>query len=106
MIYRIEPSAAAEAIKKESGAILLDVREQWEHDVVHIENSLLVPLRNLYSRLNDLKKFKKIYVICHHGFRSLSACELLFQEGFTEVYNVEGGIDRWADEADTSLKTY
>ncbi|MCC6551256.1 MAG: rhodanese-like domain-containing protein [Ignavibacteriaceae bacterium] len=106
MINRIEPPAAADALKRESNAILLDVREQWEYDIVHIENSVLIPLRNLKARMSELRNFEKIYVICHHGFRSLPACELLFAEGIPAVYNVEGGIERWADEADTSLKKY
>lgn len=106
MINRIEPSAAAESLKKDSGAILLDVREQWEYDIVHVNGSVLLPLRNLYAKLDDLRNYSKIYVLCHHGFRSLSACELLYQEGIHGVYNVEGGIDRWADEVDTSLNKY
>lgn len=97
MIKRIEPSAAADALKRETNSILLDVREQWEFDLAHIENSVFVPLRILSTKIDELKQYDKIYVICHHGFRSLSACEFLSQAGIREVYNVEGGIERWAD---------
>ncbi|QOJ29058.1 MAG: hypothetical protein HRU80_09245 [Ignavibacteriales bacterium] len=106
MFLRIEPSAAAEALKNENNVMLLDVREQWEYDIVHIKESVLIPLRTLPTRLDELRVYNKIFVLCHHGFRSISACEYLLSEGIKTVYNVDGGIDRWADEADTTLEKY
>jgi monothiol glutaredoxin len=43
---------------------------------------------------------------CHHGARSRSAAEALLQEGFTNVYNLEGGIDAWSNEVDPTVPRY
>jgi rhodanese-related sulfurtransferase len=48
----------------------------------------------------------KTIVMCHHGIRSLHLCQWLEAQGFTDVYNVSGGIDAYAVRVDTSLPRY
>ena len=43
---------------------------------------------------------------CHHGVRSRAAAEQLLREGFTNVYNLEGGIEAWSREVDPSVPRY
>lgn len=84
---------------------LLDVREPWEYNIVHLENSHLVPLSQLTYGLNELDKDLPVVVICHHGIRSAHACYLLERLGFQAI-NLTGGIDRWAREIDPSISVY
>lgn len=84
---------------------LLDVREPWEYQLVHLENSHLVPLSQLTYGLNNLNKDLPVVVICHHGIRSAHACYLLERLGFQAI-NLTGGIDRWAREVDSSIPIY
>ncbi|HPY39489.1 MAG TPA: rhodanese-like domain-containing protein [Thiolinea sp.] len=84
---------------------LLDVREPWEYQIVHLENSVLVPLSQLTYGLNELNKDLPVVVICHHGIRSAHACYLLERLGFQAI-NLTGGIDRWAREIDPSIPIY
>ena len=37
-------------------------------------------------------------IYCHHGSRSFYACAYMLQQGFKEVYNLDGGIDAWSQE--------
>ena len=48
--------------------------------------------------LFGLKKDAAVALHCHHGVRSRSAAEQLLREGFTNVYNLEGGIEAWSRE--------
>lgn len=84
---------------------LLDVREPWEYELVHLENSYLVPLAQLNYGLTALNKELPVVVICHHGIRSAHACYLLERLGFQAI-NLTGGIDRWAREVDPSIPIY
>ncbi len=85
---------------------LLDVRENYERDIVHI-GGLHIPMGHLNERWFELDKEKKMVVYCHHGIRSASVCEALSQQvGFTNVFNLEGGIAAWTKEIDPNLAGY
>ena len=78
---------------------LLDVRENEEHAAFNIGGTLL-PLSKIsqfdYDLIEGLQE-EAIYVICRSGKRSLQACMLLEQAGFSQLYNVEGGILAWQE---------
>jgi len=44
--------------------------------------------------------------MCHHGMRSAAAANLMARAGYSRVYNLSGGIDRWAREVDPKVPTY
>ena len=86
--------------------LLIDVREQWEYDVVHLPDSELIPMSQLPAQLDRLNRDVEIVVICHHGIRSRAAAIYLEQQGFKKVINLKGGIDAWAKDVDHSMPTY
>ncbi|MBY0280808.1 MAG: sulfurtransferase [Alphaproteobacteria bacterium] len=85
---------------------LIDVRQDWEFELCHIENSLHLPLDQLAEKLHEIPTDKPLYTLCHHGIRSGHAAILLKNAGFKDVSNIKGGIDAWAKEIDSTLKTY
>lgn len=87
-------------------AMLLDVREVAEHETARIEGSQLVPLKLLPTRLADVPRDGLVVVHCHHGGRSAQAVEYLRNQGYTNVYNLMGGIDAWALEIDHAVPRY
>jgi monothiol glutaredoxin len=56
--------------------------------------------------LLGLKRDAPIALHCHHGGRSRSAADRFLQEGFTRVYNLEGGIEAWSRDVDPSVPRY
>lgn len=86
--------------------VLLDVREPFEYDIVHIEGSTLIPLGELPSRVKDLDMSKEYLLLCKLGGRSMQATQLLKDLDFPNVKNIHGGIIAWAKEIDSSLPTY
>ncbi len=86
--------------------VLLDVREEWEYQLVHIDGAVPIPLGELPRRARELSPVDEIVVYCHYGMRSLDAVYLLQQLGFKSVLCVAGGIDRWAKEVDPELQRY
>lgn len=90
---------------KNENFTLLDVRETHEYYISNI-GGLLVPLDQLQKRLDDLDKHEEIIVMCRSGGRSAKACELLSENGFTNVSNLKGGINQWAKSIDSSLPVY
>ena len=104
--YTVFPNELKQMIDSGRDFILLDVREEWEYQLVHIEGAVSIPLGELPRRSRELSPVDEIIVYCHHGMRSLDAAHLLQQLGFKSVLSVVGGIDRWASEVDQNLQRY
>jgi adenylyltransferase/sulfurtransferase len=85
---------------------LIDVREPFEFEIARIDGAKLIPLGQLANRLHELKRNGQTVVHCHTGMRSAQAVQMLRQTGFTNVYNLEGGIDAWANEIDPAMQKY
>lgn len=101
----VTPRQAAEMLRGDNPPRLLDVRNQWEHDISRIEGDVLIPLDTLVRRLGEIDRRDRLIVYCHHGRRSLIAVQYLKQEGFDAV-SMAGGIDRWSAEVDPSIPRY
>lgn len=59
-----------------------------------------------HARLTSLPKDTALAFLCHHGQSSRSAAEHFREHGFTNLWNVEGGIDAWSVEIDPSIPRY
>jgi len=82
----------------QAGAILLDVRAQWEYDAGHIEGSVLIPHDKLAGRLNELPDRDTVIIVyCGSGLRSALAGQTLIDNGYTNVYDM-GSINSWPGE--------
>ncbi|RNI10010.1 rhodanese-like domain-containing protein [Methanohalophilus halophilus] len=74
---------------------LLDVRTQSEFDEGHIKYANLIGVTQLSSRLDEVPSNETILVYCKSGVRSASASNTLVGAGYTDVYNMDGGITAW-----------
>src|SRR6266404_2082272 len=86
--------------------VIVDVREPFEYEIAHIENSKLIPLAELAARLGELDRTKEIVAICHTGARSAHAVQMLQSAGFSRASNLKGGIGAWANEIDPTMQKY
>ena len=95
---QISPAQLAQRLNDahQPAPLLLDVREAWELEICRIEGSVAMPMGSVPARFPELDRDRETVVICHHGGRSAQAAEHFRQLGFSEVYNVVGGIDAWA----------
>ena len=76
-----------------AGAVLLDVRTPAEvAKGMASEAAVNVPLQELPQRLSEVPKDKDLLVYCRSGKRSMAASKFLVENGYTRVFNVEGGI--------------
>jgi rhodanese-related sulfurtransferase len=86
--------------------LLLDVRQPWEFETCHIDNSQLIPMNQIPTAMNELDPDQEIVVICHHGIRSRAVAVYLANNDFSRVINLSGGIDAWARQVDQTMPTY
>lgn len=96
-VPEIDASTAHE--KLTSDAIFLDAREQKEYEVSHIENAIHVGYDSLdLSKVETLAKSRPVVVYCSVGYRSEKVSEQLLKQGFTDVFNLYGGIFEWKNQ--------
>lgn len=88
---------AATQLINHKNALVLDVREDSEYKAGHVLNATHIPLGKLGERIGELEKHKEqpIVVVCRSGNRSCAACALLGKQGFTQAYNLAGGVMAW-----------
>ena len=86
--------------------VLLDVREPWEFQTCRLEESLLIPMREIPARVGELDVEADTVVICHHGMRSMQVAYFLHRQGFARVHNLAGGVDAWARTVDSAMTVY
>lgn len=85
---------------------LIDVREPHEYDICHL-NGELIPMSDIPNNVDKISKEKKVVIHCRSGKRSGDM--LLWLEknhGFSNLYNLKGGILAWAKEIDPEFPTY
>ena len=85
---------------------LVDIRDEYEYDICCIGGEKI----NMYSIIDNLDKLsreKKVIIYCRTGSRSANIVNLLQNSySFQNVYNLEGGIMKWRDDIDPTIKEY
>ncbi|MBC7865824.1 MAG: rhodanese-like domain-containing protein [Bacteroidia bacterium] len=85
---------------------LIDVREEYEFDICNLGGEL-IPMGEVMDKADSISKDKKVVVHCRSGKRSASVIQALeAQHGFTNLYNLKGGVLAWIDEVEPSMTKY
>lgn len=102
------PTELAERLAAPNPPRLLDVRQPDEFAIVALPGAKLIPLNELPERVGELLdcREQEVVVYCHHGMRSAHAIGWLRHQGFTNLHNLAGGIDRWSVEVNPNAPRY
>ena len=103
---QISAKDAAELLKKDKSARLVDVRTPEEYAAARIEGALLVDSDEVVQKMMAWPKETPIVVHCHHGMRSLDAAAYLIGHGFKNVMSMTGGIEAWSADVDPKVPRY
>ncbi len=104
-IQLVSPAAAADVLEDRAPeVVLLDVRTPDEFNEAHVPDSVNIDFyaTNFAAQLDELPKDVPYVVYCRSGNRSSSTMDIMRDLGFTEVWDVDGGIIAWS-EADLPL---
>ena len=92
-------------LDKGDDLFVLDVREPHEYQICNLGGQL-IPLNDLPKRVSELDSSREIVVHCKMGGRSAKAVDFLKQSGFSQVHNLAGGINAWAERIDPKVPKY
>ena len=87
---------------------LIDVREQVEWDINHIDGATLVPKSLIMSGegLTQLPQDRVTVLYCKSGVRSAEALAAVKKAGFSDALHLQGGIVAWAKQMQPDMVMY
>jgi rhodanese-related sulfurtransferase len=88
-----QPAPAVPPTAIPTGAVLLDVREDFEWVAGHAPEALHIPMSELPARVHEIPA-TDVYVVCRVGNRSQQVAHWLAAQGHSAA-NVEGGMQAW-----------
>ena len=107
-VRQLDPAGLKARLDGGDELFILDVREPHEWDISNLEKygAVLIPKGQVVDRIGELDPSQEIVVQCRTGGRSAAIIRELAPRGFHNLWNLDGGINRWASEIDTELPTY
>lgn len=94
-LRRVASEGASGQSGEQPGAVLIDVREQWEYLQERAPGATLIPLSQFIQRYSEIPRDREALLICHSGQRSFQAAMYLRRQGYERVGNVSGGMEAW-----------
>lgn len=109
-MYDAVPSLSVEELKEKRDrveqVVLLDVREPHEWAISELPGSVKIPLGTLPQNFGKIAKDTDVVVYCRSGARSAQAVQFLLANGYAKARNLAGGINRWAEVVDPTMRKY
>lgn len=106
MSQEIDVETLAEWRRNERVFVLLDVRDPEEVAIAAFPEAVKIPMQDIPNCVDELDRSATIAVLCHYGGRSARVAQFLRDRGFTDVYNIDGGINAYAQRIDLSIPRY
>ena len=107
-VPEITPAELKERLDRQDEIVLLDVREPHEYEIADLpyEGRVRIPMRQVPERTAELDPGTDLVIYCRSGARSGRIAAYLLANGFERVWNLKGGVLRWRDDIDPTMRAY
>ncbi len=97
-VANVSPTEAV-VLMNRGKPLILDVRNADEFAAGHIQGAKNIPVAELAGRIKEIEKFKAkpVLVNCQKGSRAKAACAILRGAEFTQIHNLQGGLESWIE---------
>lgn len=97
-LKNLSPQEVATLTEHFPKPVIVDVRSVLEYKAGHIKGAMHFPLGNELKAVQDIVPTTPVILICKTGHRSQAAAHTLLKNDFTNLYHLDGGMDRWRKE--------
>ncbi len=104
----ITPIELKDRLERKDRLVLLDVREPHEYAIADLPEvgQLRIPMKQIVARAGELDPATDLVIYCRSGARSGQVAVHLLANGFEQVWNLKGGVLRWREDIDPTLRAY
>lgn len=81
--------------------VIVDIRDDASFAAGHIEGSIQLNNQSLHGFIESQEESDAIVVVCYHGHSSQPVAAFLIEQGFNDVYSLDGGYTGWAARCNT-----
>lgn len=92
----LTPAQLHERLQQQSNLIITDIRDQNSFATGHLPGAQHLHNDNVEQFLTQVERQTPVVVCCYHGISSQSAAAWLSEQGYTEVYSLDGGYEAWS----------
>lgn len=85
-------------INSKKDMVIVDLREPELFSNSRVTNSINIPFEEIQLRYTELPKDKEIVFVCHTGRMGVESGNLLLENGYNQVYNLDGGMAKWTGD--------
>ncbi len=95
--HKITRAELTELIQEDGDMLLIDVRTEGEYEKGHLPGAIVIPYDEFDTRYSEILDYKdkEVVLYCHVGGMGDYAGRVLLENGFTNVKNLDGGINGW-----------
>jgi sulfur-carrier protein adenylyltransferase/sulfurtransferase len=107
-VPHITPTQLKERLDRGETTVLIDVREPFEWQISNLAayGARLIPLDQVVNSRGEIDRDADVVVYCRSGSRSADAIRQLRALGYHRLWNLEGGINAWAEDVDPGVPVY
>ncbi|MEH0667769.1 thiosulfate sulfurtransferase GlpE [Vibrio scophthalmi] len=87
--------ASAQQMIEQQGARLVDIRDPQSFAVAHATHAYHLTNDTMVAFMDEVEFDQPVLVMCYHGISSQGAAQYLVNQGFEQVYSVDGGFEAW-----------
>lgn len=85
-------------LMNEPKVVIADIRDEQSFTSAHIKGAHHLSNTNLQQFLQQIEFDQPVIVVCYHGNSSQGAAQYLVQQGFEQVYSMDGGFESWRQQ--------
>lgn len=85
----------AKALIAQGNSQVIDIRDPMSYQTARISNAVRIDNNNLGEFMTTADQQAPLIVCCYHGNSSQGAAQYFCEQGFTDVYSLDGGFEQW-----------
>lgn len=97
---QVDIHGAKQFLAKEN-VVMVDIRDENSYETAHVKGAFHLTNDSLRQFLNEVSFEHTVLVLCYHGNSSKGVAQYLCEQGYDEVYSVDGGFESWRAEYPT-----
>ena len=82
-------------LKQKQSVAIVDIRDEASFNAGHIEGAFHLTNGSLAQFMQDTDFEQPVVVVCYHGVSSQGAAQYIAEQGFEQVYSMDGGFEAW-----------